>query len=147
MPGGTCFNWPDFNRLGQAVVPSYFVKVAELDRMGLSVTEALGSLGGLRQKQVMVISVRESIDGDNATGRAMLQLAIASAKIEPCSAREKTLVKLKGVGDTSNGLIHRQRTLGAAVGHLRGDGVSSRGGGFGLMAYWLTIPRRSQDYP
>lgn len=80
-------------------------------------TEALGSLGVLRQKQVVVISVRESIDGDNATGRAMLQLAIASAKMEPCSAREKRLVKLKRVGDTGDGLIHRQRTPGAAVGH------------------------------
>ena len=66
--------------------------------------------------------MRESIDRDNATGRAMLQLAIASAKMEPCSAREKTLVKLKRVGDTGDGSIHRQGTLGAAVGHLREEG-------------------------
>ena len=30
MPGGTCFNWRDLNRLEQAVAPSYFVKVADL---------------------------------------------------------------------------------------------------------------------
>lgn len=99
-----------------------FVKVAELDRLGRSVTEALESLGGLRKNQVEVISVRESIDGDNATDRAMVQLAIAFAKMERRSARKKTLVKLERAKATGDGPIYRQGTQGAAVGHLRERG-------------------------
>ena len=55
------------NRLKQTVASGDFVQVAELDRVGCSVTEALESLGGLRKNQVEVISVRESIHWYNAT--------------------------------------------------------------------------------
>ena len=68
MPGRACLNWPGLNRLKQAVAPGDFIKVAGLDRLGTSVTEALGSLGGLRQNQVEIISVRGSIDVSNAFG-------------------------------------------------------------------------------
>ena len=122
MPGRACLNWPGLNRLKQAVAPGDFIKVAELDRLGPSVTEALGSLGGLRQKQVEVISVRESIDVSNPLGRAMLQLAVAFAKVERRPAREKTLVKLERAKATGDGPIYRQGTQGATVGHLRERG-------------------------
>ena len=85
--GGVCLNWPGFNRLKQAVAPSDFVKVAELDRLARSVTEALEFLGGLRKNQVEVISVRESIDGFSARGLAMLHLAIVRAETEGPLAR------------------------------------------------------------
>ncbi len=124
MPGRACLNWPGLNRLKQAVAPGdfMFMKVAELDRLGPSVTEALGSLGGLRQNQVEVISVRESIDVSKALGRAMLQLAVAFAKMGRRPAREKTLVKLERAKATGDGPIYRQGTQGATVGHLRERG-------------------------
>lgn len=79
-PGGVCLNWPGFNRLKQAVAPGDFVKVAELERLGRSVTEALEFLGGLRKNQVEVISVRESIDGESYTGRLCCTWASSSRR-------------------------------------------------------------------
>ena len=46
-------------------------------------------LGWLRENQVEVISLRESIDGDSTTGRAILHLAIVFAEMERRLARDK----------------------------------------------------------
>ena len=50
------------NRLKETLAPGDCVKVAALDRPGRSVTEVVELLGWLREKQVEVISLRESID-------------------------------------------------------------------------------------
>ena len=104
-------------------------------------------LGWLREIQVEVISLRESIDGDSDTGRAMLHLGIVFAEMERRRAHERTLVGLERVKATADGWICRERTREAAVGHLGGKRVQSRGGGFGLMADWLTIRGKSRDSP
>ena len=61
------------NRLKAALQPGDCVKVVALDRLGRSLTEVLERLGWLRENQVEVISLRESIDQDSAMGRAMLR--------------------------------------------------------------------------
>ena len=48
-------------------------------------------LGWVRENQVEVISLRESIDQDSAMGRAMLHQAIVFAEMERDLARERTL--------------------------------------------------------
>ena len=50
------------NRLRAALQPGDCVKVAALDRLGRSLTEVLELLGWLRENQVEVISLRESVD-------------------------------------------------------------------------------------
>ena len=75
------------NRLKQTVASGDFVQVAELGRVGRSVTEALESLGGLRKNQVEVISVRGVHPLGQRHGRAMLQLTIAFVKMERRPAR------------------------------------------------------------
>ena len=62
MGSGASWNRPGLNRLKAALQPGDCVKVAALDRLGRSLTEVLELLGWLREKQVEVISLRESID-------------------------------------------------------------------------------------
>ena len=64
--------------------------------LGRSLTEVLELLGWLRENQVEVISLRESINQDSAMGRAMLYLAIVFAEMEQYLAQEGTLA---GQGD------------------------------------------------
>ena len=45
------------------------MKVAALEGLGRSLAEVLELLGWLREKQVEVVSLRESIDQDSAMGR------------------------------------------------------------------------------
>ena len=51
------------------------MKVASPDRLGRALTEVLELLDWLRQNQVEVIGLRESIDQDSAMGRADVALA------------------------------------------------------------------------
>ena len=76
------------------------MKVAALDCLARSLTEVLELLGWLRENQVEVISLRESIDQDSATGRAMLHLAIVFAEMERDLARERTMAGLERVKAT-----------------------------------------------
>ena len=91
------------------------MKVAALDRLGRSLTEVLG---WLRENQVEVISLRESIDQDRAMGRAMLHQAIVIAGLERVKATGKHLGRRKGVSRkraeeiTAN--ASARRPLGAA---------------------------------
>ena len=63
------WNRPELNRLKAVLQPCDCVKVAALDRLGRSLAEVLELLGWLRENQVEVISLRESIDQDSAMGR------------------------------------------------------------------------------
>ena len=94
-----------------------------LDRLGRSVTEVLELLGWPSENQDEVISLRESIDGDSDTGRAMLHLGIAFTDMERRRARERTLVGLERVKATGDVWICREGTREAAVGHLGGKRV------------------------
>ena len=82
MGSGAFWNRPGLNGLKSGLHPGDCVKVVALDRLGRSLTEVLELLGWLRQNQVEVISLRESIDQDSAMGRAMLHLAIVFAEME-----------------------------------------------------------------
>ena len=84
------WNRPGLNRLKAALQPGDCVKVATLDRLARSLTEVLELLGWLRENEVEIISLRESIDQDSAMGRAMLHLAIVFAEMERDLARERT---------------------------------------------------------
>ena len=97
VDSGASWNRPGLNRLKTALQPGDCVKVTALDRLGRSLTEVLELLGWLREKQVEVISLRESIDQDSAMGRAMLHLAIVFAEMERDLARERTLAGLERV--------------------------------------------------
>ena len=57
---------PGLNRLRAALQPGDCVKVAALDRLGRSLIEVLDLLGWLRENEVEIISLRESIDQDSA---------------------------------------------------------------------------------
>ena len=81
------------------------MKVAALDRLGRSLAEVLG---WLRENQVEVISLRESIDQDRAMGRAMLRQAIVIAEMERDLARERTLAGLERVKATGKHLGRRK---------------------------------------
>ena len=74
-------------------------------------------------EQVEVISLRESIDGDSTTRRAILHLAIVFAEMERRLARERTLVGFKRVKATGDGWICREGTRGPAVRDPRGKRV------------------------
>ena len=63
---GASWNRPGLNRLKAAPQPGDCVKVAALDRLGRSLTEVLDLLGWLRENEVEIISLRESIDQDSA---------------------------------------------------------------------------------
>ena len=65
---GASWNRPGLNRLKAALQPGDCVKVAALDRLGRSLTEVLDLLGWLRENEVEIISLRESIDQDSAWG-------------------------------------------------------------------------------
>ena len=69
---GASWNRPGLNRLKAALQPGDCVKVAVLDRLDRLLPEELELLGWLRENQVEVISLRESIDQDSAMGRACL---------------------------------------------------------------------------
>ena len=56
------WNQPGLNRLKAALQPGDCVKVAALNRLGRSLSEVLEPLGWLRENEVEVISLRESID-------------------------------------------------------------------------------------
>ena len=99
---GASWNRPGLNRLKDAVAPGDCVKVAALDRLGRSLTEVLELLGWLRENQVEVISLRESIDQDSAMVRAMLHLAIVFAEMERDLAREEN------AGGPGAGQSHRK---------------------------------------
>ena len=73
---GASWNRPGLNRLKAALQPGDCVKVATLDRLARSLTEVLELLGWLRENEVEIIRLRESIDQDSAMGRAMLHLAV-----------------------------------------------------------------------
>ena len=105
---GASWNRPGLNRLKDAVAPGDCVKVAALDRLGRSLTEVLELLGWLRENQVEVISLRESIDQDSAMVRAMLHLAIVLAEMERDLARERTLAGLERVKATGKPLGRRK---------------------------------------
>ena len=102
------WNRPGLNRLKAALQPGDCVKVAALDRLGRSLPEVLGLLGWLREKGVEVVSLRESIDQDSATGRVMLHLAIVFAETERDLARERTLAGLERVKATGKHLGRRK---------------------------------------
>ena len=102
---GASWNRPGLNRLKAALQPGDCVKVAALDRLGRSLTEVLG---WLRENQVEVISLRESIDQDRAMGRAMLRQAIVIAEMERDLARERTLAGLERVKATGKHLGRRK---------------------------------------
>ena len=78
---GASWNRPGLNRLKAALQQGDCVKVAALDRLGRSLTEVLELLGWLRENQVEVLSLRESIDQDSAMGRAMLHLVLTQIRI------------------------------------------------------------------
>ena len=84
------------------------MKVTALDRLGRSLTEVLELLGWLRESQVEVISLRESIDQDSAMGRAMLHLAIVFAEMERDLARERTVAGLERVRATGKHIGRRK---------------------------------------
>ena len=86
---GASWNRPGLNRVKAALQPGDCVKEAALDRLGRSLTEVLEPLGWLRENEVEVISLRESIDQDSAMGRGMLSLAIVFAEMECDVARER----------------------------------------------------------
>ena len=93
---GASWNRPGLNLLKAALQPGDCVKVTALDRLGRRpLTEVLELLGWLREKGVEIISLRESIDQDSATGRAMLHLAIVFAEMERDLARERTMAGLE----------------------------------------------------
>ena len=96
------------NRLKAALLPADYVKVAALDRLGRLLAEVLELLGWLRENQVEVSSLRESIDQDSAMGRAMLHLAIVFAEMELDLARERTLAGLERVKATGKHLGRRK---------------------------------------
>ena len=102
------WNRPGLNRLKAALQPGDCVKVAALDRLGRSLTEVLELLGWLKENQVEVISLRESIDQDSAMGRAMLHLAIVFAEMERDLVRERTLAGLEWVKATGKHLGRRK---------------------------------------
>ena len=104
---GASWNRPGLNRLKAALQQGDCVKVAALDRLGRSLTEVLELLGWLRENQVEVISLRESIDQDSAMGRAMLHLAIV-AEMERDLAGERTLAGLERVKATGKHLGRRK---------------------------------------
>ena len=104
---GTSWNRSWLNRLKAALQPGDCVKMAALDRLGRSLAEVLELLGWLRENQVEVISLRESIDQDSAMGRAMLHLAIVLAEMERDLARERTLEGLERVKVTGKHLGRR----------------------------------------
>ena len=56
------WNQPGLNRLKAALQPGDCVKVAALNRLGRSLSEVLEPRGWLRENEVEVISLRESID-------------------------------------------------------------------------------------
>ena len=105
---GASWNRPGLDRLKDAVAPGDCVKVAALDRLGRSLTEVLELLGWLRENQVEVISLRESIDQDSAMGRAMLHLAIVFAEMARDLARGRTLAGLERVKATGKHLGRRK---------------------------------------
>ena len=105
---GASWNRPRLNRLKIAVQPGDCVKVTALDRLGRSLTEVLELLGWLRENQVEVVSLRESIDQDSAMGRAMLHLAIVFAEMERDLARERTLAGLERVRATGKHIGRRK---------------------------------------
>ena len=105
---GASWNRPGLNRLKVALQSGDCVKVTALDRLGRSLTEVLELLGWLRENQVEVISLRESIDQDSAMGRAMLHLAIVFAEMERDLARERTLAGLERVKATGKHLGRRK---------------------------------------
>ena len=120
---GASWNRPGLNRLKAALQPGDCVKVAALDRLGRSLAEVLELLGWLRENQVEVIRLRESIDRDSATGRAMLHLAIVVTEMECRLARERMLVGLESFKATCGGWIFREGARGAAAGDPRGKRV------------------------
>ena len=85
--------------------------VAALDHIGRSLTEVLELLGWLRDNQVEVISLWESIDQDSAMGLVMLHLAIVFAEMERDLAREITLA---GLGRVKGTVKYLGRRKGAA---------------------------------
>ena len=101
-------NRSGLNRLKTALQPGDCVKVEALERLGRSLIEALELLGWLRENQVEVISLRESIDEDSAMGRAMLHLAIVFAEMERDLARERTLAGLERVRATGKHIGRRK---------------------------------------
>ena len=106
---GASWNRPELNRLKAVLQPRDCVKVAALDRLGRSLTKVLELLGWLRENQVEVISLRESIDQDSAMGRAMLHLAIVFAEMERDLARERTLAGLEQVKAAGKPLGRRKK--------------------------------------
>ena len=105
---GASWNRPGLSRLKGTLPPGDCVKVAALDRLGRSLTKVLELLGWLRENQVEVISLRESIDQDSAMGRAMLHPAIVFAELERDLAWERTLAGLKRVKATGKHLERRK---------------------------------------
>ena len=114
---GASWNRPKLISLKPALQWGGYVKVAALDRLSQSLTEVLELLVWLRQNQVEVISLGESINQESAMGRAMLHLAIVFAEMERDLARGKRLRAGAGKG-------HRQSPRAAQGGQpevCRGD--------------------------
>ena len=130
MGSGAIWNRPGLNRLKAALQPGDCVKVAALDRLGRLLTEVLELLGWLRENGVEIISLRESVDQDSATGRAMLNLAIVFAEMERDLARERTLAGLERVRATGKHLGRRKgvsRKRAEDIQTMRPRGGLSRG--------------------
>ena len=125
---GASWNRSELNRLRAVLQPCDCVKVAALDRLGRSLAEVLELLGWLRENQVLVISLRESIDQDSAMGRAMLHLAIVFAEIERDLPRERTLAGLERVKATGKQLGRRKGVSRRRAGEIQNmrqrDGLS-----------------------
>ena len=105
---GASWNRPGLNRLKGALQPGDCVKVAALGRLGRSLTEVLELLGWLRENDIEIVSLRESVDQDSTMGRAMLHLAIVFAEMERDLARERTLAGLARVRATGKHLGRRK---------------------------------------
>ena len=110
-------------------------------------------LGWLRESQVELISLRESIGQDSAMGRAMVHRAIVFAEMESDLARERTLAGLERVratgkhSGTSHSDIHAVARSGdfvqygaqalvelrSATGAEEGHGAQSRVCSFALV--------------
>ena len=69
MGSGASWNRPGLNRLRAALQQGDCVKVAVLDRLGRALTEVLDLLGWLRENEVEIISLRESMLTRPTSGR------------------------------------------------------------------------------
>lgn len=68
--------------------------VAALDRLGRKTVEILGLIEDLKQRGVILISVREGVDYSTPAGRLVTQILVSVAELERSLIRERTKVGL-----------------------------------------------------